>query len=103
MFCAKIEKLGILEPMQAQISVDGVMQNMLSGFQAVSREKLKALPGETLAELAATDELELIYLHLQSMRNFEALRDRMMASRPIVPPADAPQVEPEGVSEPEAA
>jgi hypothetical protein len=67
--------------MQAQITIDGVTQNMLSGFQAVNREKLKALPGDTLAELAATDELELIYLHLQSMRNFEALRDRLMTLR----------------------
>ena len=30
-----------------------------------------------MAELAATDELELIYLHLQSMRNFEGLMDRL--------------------------
>jgi len=103
MFCAKIEKLGILESMQAQVTIDGVMQNMLSGFQAVSREKLKALPGDTLAELAATDELELIYLHLQSMRNFEALRDRMMASRQMAGSADTTRTEPEGVSEPAVA
>jgi hypothetical protein len=103
MFCAKIEKLGILEPMQAQITVDGVMQNMLGGFQAVSREKLKALSGDALAELAATDELELIYLHLQSMRNFEALRDRMVTSRQMAQPTDAPQTEPETVPEPAAA
>lgn len=103
MFCAKIEKLEILEPMQAQITIDGVMQNMLSGFQTVNREKLKALPGDTLAELAATDELELIYLHLQSMRNFDALRDRMVASRQLARPADAAQTEPQEVPEPAAA
>jgi hypothetical protein len=102
MFCAKVEKLGILEPMQAQVTVDGVMQNMLGGFQAVSREKLKALPGDTLAELAATDELELIYLHLQSMRNFEALRDRMVTSRQRTRPVDEPQTEPEAMPEPVA-
>ncbi len=44
---------------------------------AVNRDKLKALPGETLAELAKTDELELIYLHLHSLRNFEHLRVRL--------------------------
>ena len=49
----------------------------LGGFLAVSRSKLKALPGDTLAELAATDELELLYLHLQSMRNFDGLRERL--------------------------
>ena len=47
---------------------------------AVSREKLKALPAETLAEMAKTDELELIYLHLHSLRNFDRLRDRLAAS-----------------------
>jgi hypothetical protein len=103
MFCAKIEKLGILEPMQAQITIDGVMQNMLGGFQAVNREKLKALPGDTLAELASTDELELIYLHLQSMRNFDALRDRMVTSRQIARPGDAQQTEPEAAQEPATA
>jgi hypothetical protein len=44
---------------------------------AVSREKLKALPADKLAELAKTDELELLYLHLQSMRNFVAMKDRL--------------------------
>jgi hypothetical protein len=39
------------------------------------------LPGDKLAELAKTDELELIYLHLQSMRNFGALKDRLGMAR----------------------
>jgi hypothetical protein len=45
----------------------------------VDRGKLRALPGDQLAQLAASDELELLYLHLQSMRNFETLRGRMPA------------------------
>ena len=49
----------------------------LRGFMAVNRAKLKAIPGDKLAELAKTDELELLYLHLQSMRNFSGLRDRL--------------------------
>jgi hypothetical protein len=49
----------------------------LSGFMAVNRAKLKALTGDKLAELAQTDELELLYLHLQSMRNFLALPGRL--------------------------
>lgn len=81
LFCAKVEKLDLLEPMQAQINIDGGERRLLSGFQAVNRAKLKALPGDKLAELAATDELELLYLHLQSMNNFEALKDRLIAVR----------------------
>jgi len=76
-FCAKVQELDLLEPMQAQVRIDAGQQLSLSGFMAVSREKLKALPGDKFAELAATDELELLYLHLQSMRNFNGLRDRL--------------------------
>lgn len=80
-FCARVEQLGLLEPMQAQVVSNGGETTLLSGFQAVSRQKLKALPAEKLAELAATDELELLYLHLQSLNNFEQLKDRMVAAQ----------------------
>jgi hypothetical protein len=76
-FCAKIQKLGLLEPMQAQVTVDSGKRLSLTGFTAVNRDRLKALPGDKLAELAKTDELELLYLHLQSMRNFVGLKDRL--------------------------
>ncbi|HET6606298.1 MAG TPA: SapC family protein [Rhodopila sp.] len=52
---------------------------LLSGFQAVSRARLAALPGNRLAELTGSGELELLYLHLQSLNNFEALKDRLVA------------------------
>lgn len=76
-FCEKLKELDLLEPMQAQVTVDADHRLSLGGFMAVSRDRLKALPGDKLAELAKTDELELIYLHLQSMRNFDGLRDRL--------------------------
>jgi hypothetical protein len=76
-FCAKVRDLDILEPMQAQVEMASGERVSLRGFQAVSRAKLRALPAETLAELARTDELELLYLHLQSMRNFLGLPGRL--------------------------
>lgn len=76
-FCARVKELGLLEPMQAQVTVDAGTRLSLGGFMAVNREKLKALTGDVLADLAKTDELELLYLHLQSMRNFDGLRDRL--------------------------
>jgi len=76
-FCKKLSQLDLLEPMQAQVDLTTGERVLLSGFMAVNRAKLKALPGEKLAELAATDELELLYLHLHSMRNFNLLRDRL--------------------------
>jgi SapC len=76
-FCNKVKELDLLEPMQAQISTSSGERLSLTGFWAVNRAKLKALPGDKLAELAKTDELELLYLHLQSMRNFNALKDKL--------------------------
>jgi hypothetical protein len=77
-FCQRLRELALLEPMQAQLTTADGPPLSLGGFMAVNRAKLKALPAETLAELAKTDELELIYLHLQSLRNFDLLRERLM-------------------------
>jgi len=91
-FCARIKELDLLEPMQAQVTVESGERLSLSGFMAVNREKVKALPGETLSELAKTDQLELLYLHLQSMRNFERLRERLKVTPPA--PSELAAAEP---------
>ena len=80
-FCKKLNDLNLLEPMKAEFTLGGGEKTALDGFMAVSRERLKALSGEALAALVKTDELELVYLHLQSMRNFNALKDRLMLSQ----------------------
>jgi hypothetical protein len=77
--CARLVALNLLEPMQAQVTMPEGPNVSLGGFMAVNREKLKALPRETLAEMAKSDELEMIHLHLHSLRNFDALRDRLAA------------------------
>jgi hypothetical protein len=76
-FCDKLRELDLLAPMQAQVSLARGEKMSLTGFMAVDRRKLKALTGEKLAELATTDELELLYLHLFSMRNFLTVKDRI--------------------------
>jgi hypothetical protein len=76
-FCKKVRELDLLEPMQAQVETTSGEKLSLAGFMAVNREKVKALSGDKLSELAKTDELELLYLHLQSMRNFQALPSRL--------------------------
>lgn len=68
-YCRKLRELELLEPHQAQVTI-GEKRHQLTGFMAVNRKKLKELPGDKLSELAATDELELTYTHLQSMNNF---------------------------------
>jgi len=97
-FCGKLKELALLEPMRAQANLKSGERLSLTGFMAVSREKLKALPAEKLAELAKTDELELLYLHLHSMRNFAAMVERLggkQASEPAAPPI-APEPAPAG-------
>jgi len=76
-FCQKLKDLDLLEPMRADANLQSGERLSLTGFMAVNRERLKALPGEKLAELAKTDELELLFLHLYSMRNFIGMGARM--------------------------
>ncbi len=70
-------ELDLLEPMQAQITLPSKEQRSLTGFFAVSRERLKKLDDAKLAQLVRSDALELIYAHLASIRNFERLLDRL--------------------------
>lgn len=81
-FCARLKALELLEPMRAQATTKSGERFALTGFMAVNRDKLKALPADKLAELAKTDELELLYLHLHSMRNFAAMGERLAGKAP---------------------
>lgn len=76
-FCKKLLDLDLLEPMRAQAELGTGEKLSLGGFMAVNRAKAKALAPEKLAELAKGDELELLYLHLHSMRNFRSMADRL--------------------------
>jgi hypothetical protein len=79
-FCRKLKDMNLLESMRAQIRLDSGESIALTGFMVVDRARLKTLSSDKLAELAKTDELELIYLHLQSMRNFTGMRERLAAA-----------------------
>jgi hypothetical protein len=87
-FCKKLKALDILEPMQAQFTLGDGAKMSLTGFLVVDRKKLKALSGDKLSELAATDELELLYLHIHSMRNFTRLKDKLVVSEMAKSTAD---------------
>lgn len=93
-FCKRVDELGLLEPMQAQVTTPKGEKLTLNGFLSVSREKLRALSGEALATLAKTDELELLYLQLHSMRNFNEVKDRLVGTlKEELPAAAAPAPE----------
>ena len=78
--CKKLADLDLFEPMQAQVRLNSGQTLTLGGFKVVNRNKLKALPAETLGELAKADELEVIYAHLASLRNFGPMVERMGAT-----------------------
>jgi hypothetical protein len=78
-FCQKLKEFELLESMQAHFSLPSGSQQSLTGFQVISRDRLKALDADQLAELAKTDALELAYLHLQSMNNFSLMAERAEA------------------------
>lgn len=76
-FGKKLEELDILEPMGAQFNTPDGQKGSLNGFFTVSREKLKNLEAEKLAELVKNDAMELIYLHLNSMQNLKGTIARL--------------------------
>ncbi len=94
-FCAKLKELDLLEPMQAQVTVGSGERLALTGFMAVNRDRLKALDAEQVADLLQTDELELIFIHLNSMRNFDPLAQR-------VAPGETPAAQANGEDAPAA-
>lgn len=93
-FCNKLLELKLLDPMRAQASLGTGERLSLVGFMAANRERVKALPAETLAELAKTDQLELLFLHLHSMRNFSAMAERLGGKRVAAPAETADAIAP---------
>lgn len=80
LFGKHLKELDLLVPMQATVTTPKGEPLSLGSFLTVSREKLRALGGEALAKLVKTDELELVYLHLYSMRNFNEVKDRLVGA-----------------------
>lgn len=75
-FCRKLSKLDLLESKQAEFTLPGGEKGKLRGFLAVDREKLNALPAETLQKLAKSGELELAYAHIWSLNNLSQMMQR---------------------------
>lgn len=81
-FCRNLDELELLEPMQAQIVSPTGEPSALTGFLCVSRDRLRKLSGKSLARLAESDELELLYNHLYSLRNFTEVHQRLNSRPP---------------------
>lgn len=70
-FCQKLQELNLLAPFSAKVEAPQKEPQTLTGFYAVSRERVKELTDTQLRYLVQIDELELIYNHIQSMVNFD--------------------------------
>jgi hypothetical protein len=77
-FCQRLVDLNLLEAMQAQFRLRSGQRIALGGFMTVNRGRLRALPGDALSRLAASGDLDLIYAHLHSQRNFTPTAERVV-------------------------
>lgn len=77
-FGKTVRELGLLEPVQAKVTSAQGTRITMGGMLSVSRKKLRELGPEALAALARTDELELLYLQMFSLRNFATVKDRLL-------------------------
>lgn len=78
-FCQRLKEYKLLEQTRARLTLPSGEQRSLSGFLRVNRERLKSLTDEQIITLARTDELELIYLHLHSLRNLSVIAERAVS------------------------
>ncbi|NNE37204.1 MAG: SapC family protein [Gammaproteobacteria bacterium] len=85
-FTAKLESLGLLTPMNAELKFASGKTASLGGFMLVNIERLKNLPEDKLKELVMSDELALIYMHINSLLNIKEilnLRGRSISGKQV--------------------
>lgn len=92
-FCKRLKDLDLLESGEARFNLPSGQSASLGGFYTINREKLKNVPAETLAEMAKTDELEMCYVHLQSLNNLTPLA-RQVAGAAAPASAEPSEAEP---------
>lgn len=98
LFCRRLKEHDLLEAATAQFSLPDGQSSSLTGFYTISREKLKALSPDVLSEMTRTDELELCYAHLHSLRNLTPMA-RKLGDAIGAAPADGPSETSEGDAE----
>lgn len=86
---ARLLALDLLQPMQADFRLTAGPPLALTGFRVVDRARLDALDDATLAGLARDGTLECVQLHLQSLRHFQTLKQRLAEALAATPVAEA--------------
>jgi hypothetical protein len=80
LFGRRLRELGLLDEMRAQVTTPAGKKLSLSGFHCVSRARLRQLEGEAATKLLRSDELELLFLQMHSLRNFGEVKDRLIGT-----------------------
>ena len=80
LFCQRLVQLGVLESGVAQFNLPQGERASLGGLSTINREKLKAIDTETLQTMLSTDELELCFVHLQSLNNLTSIAEKSVNS-----------------------
>lgn len=76
-FARRMQALELLEPVQANVAMQGGKKFALTDFKVISRQRLKQIGETALKEMFAADDLELAFLHLQSLHAFSGLLERV--------------------------
>lgn len=76
---AEFERLGLIQPVEFELKSGPTMSGRLTGFHAIDRERLAALPGADLVALHRSGWLEGAYLMLASLHNINRLAARKRA------------------------
>lgn len=76
-FTAAVVRHDLLVSRQISITAASGEQFTLNGFHVVDEQKLRALKGKALQELAQSGDLGWIYAHLMSLGNVEGLGRRL--------------------------
>ena len=76
-FARRMATLKLLEPVQANVAMNSGEKLALTDFKVVSRTRLKQIGDAALREMFTSDDLELVYLHLQSLQAFAGLISRL--------------------------
>jgi hypothetical protein len=75
-FTSLLVELDLIEDARTTLTWRGGAQRVLDGFFMVGRRRLAALGAAQLKRLMALDGVEAAYLHLWSLRNFDAFVER---------------------------
>lgn len=76
LFCQRLVQLGVLESGVAHFNLPQGERASLGGLSTINRDKLKEIDAETLQTMLSTDELELCFVHLQSLNNLTSLAEK---------------------------